>query len=301
MDYLATTRSERDTTSAPPSSMSPEEARERTDSIKSSVNAIRGHLVEMMTRQGWVALGYGSWHEYLVTEFPDTNHTYLRRQTNAGLLEASMGIEVGLVKESHLRPIIETLGDDDAAIKLAYHNTIWMQEEPTAKDFLNSARMLYVFTNGTQRVAERMDDGELSINAAYEISRFIHERDDNELALVAQECSDTELLPMLELIKSRGLDTWDEIYHSGCIPAFPEPLPLSRATSASLASWLDVASAEHRASAIEQYKENRTSLWDAIENLLVLVDRSDDVSVTIRDAALAVRSIMVSKNVRNSR
>jgi len=294
--------SERPSTSVQLSSMTPEEARLRTESIKTSVNVIREHLVQMFMRRGWEALGYKSWHEYLLVEFPDTNHTYLRRQTNAGLLESDMGIEVGLVKESHLRPILETLGGEDTAVqKLAYSNTLWNNPDPTAKDFLVSARTLYVLSRSTDRLAERMTNGELSVNSAYEITKFIETRctNDIDLAIVAQECSDVELLVVLEKVKEAGLATWDEIFATGHVPSFPEPLPLARATAETLISWLSVASAEHRAQAGVEGREERDKLWEAIETLLNMIDTTTDVSV-IRNAAIMVRSMLAKRHERYS-
>jgi hypothetical protein len=265
--------------------MGAEEARTRTDAIKDGVARIRRDLMAMFVRQGWKALGYSSWHEYLVTEFPDTNHSYLRRQTHAALLEDKLGLQVGKSKEAHLRPLTETLGDDTGAKALAYYLVLDRDESPMARDFQRAAWEVYVFTRGIPRIRERMEEGELSPKVAYQINKLIENEDREDLAYVAAECSDPDLVPILQRLKEAGSATWDEILRSGTIPAFPNPIYISKATAHNLIAWLDVSSAEHQARAIEERREFYDARKTATDELVVAVRelRQAETEVALKD------------------
>lgn len=66
--------------------MSAEEAREKTDAIKSKVEETAGLLLEMYERDGWKALGYKSWREYGEAEFSFSNSRIYQLKDHAQTL-----------------------------------------------------------------------------------------------------------------------------------------------------------------------------------------------------------------------
>ena len=236
------------------------EARSLTSLIRTNVASIREHLLAIYIRRGWESLDYRSWGAYLEGEFPDTSTSYLRRQTHAGLLEADLSSElIGKHKESHLRPISETLGDDKGARALAYYLTMDRTDNPTALDFQRSSWEVYVTLYGQQAIQARLSSGELSAKAAHDLTKLSEQHKGKEdLLFLAAIVSDPELIPLLDRIRSSGptpSETYWEVYHSLAIPGYPEPIPIERATAANLLAWLDEASAEHRAMARELNKD----------------------------------------------
>lgn len=245
------------TTEIVPINMDYEEARERTDSIRNSVSLIRLNLLHIFTRQGWRSLGYNSWHIYLVEEFPDTHQSYLRRQTKSALLEAKLadGDEmVGTTKESHLRPLTETLPDDSQRV-LAYHLTLSRVSNPKAKDFQTSAWEVSVMYSSFTTLKDRLSAGEISTSAAYHIAKQIEDKPD-EIVFIGERVSDPDIVPIISRLYKQKSDTWQEILLSQTIPAFPDPLPIGQATATQLTSWLNLASAEHKAVAIAEKNMN---------------------------------------------
>lgn len=261
--------------------MDANEARSRTEAIRSSIDVIRVHLYEVYTREGWRSLGYDSWGAYLSEEFPDSSTAQLRRQTHAALMEASMGEEVGAIPEGYIRAIREVLHDDGHRT-LAYYATIDRHEEPTVRDFRRVACEIYVVQEGEHRIRERMLDGDISPVVAYSLCKQVekfNKQGDYDLLVVSREVSDLELIPIMKRLKESRSATWEEILHSETIPAFPEPIPLSRATSYNLLAWLEVASAEHRAQ------------WGANNRA-----KRDERRVAVEALVQAVRSFFVAKN-----
>lgn len=287
-------------TSLSNSIMDSQTARRLTEQIKDTTNHIRSLLLSIYVSNGWASLGYNSWHEYLTSEF-DTNHTYLRRQTHAALLEAELSDNnelVGLHKESHLRAILETLPNGDEYIglrALAFYITHDRHESPQTKDFIKSAREVYVLQFGDERIKDRFANGELSANSAYEITKYMERGGSSEMLDVMKNISDPNMIPVLIRLEKNGSDTWEEISASKTVPGFPDPIPLAKATESNLMAWLDMASAEHIAISREQrrpywdernkivddllncIRESRTfgMTWDKQKELFSLIERLD--------------------------
>jgi hypothetical protein len=252
-----------------------EEAEAITARIRDSVDNIRSMLLKVYTRNGWQVMGYASFHEYLTEEFKDHHHSYLRRHTHAALLEQSLdsdGHLVGTHPESHLRPLLELLDDDEQRMR-AYWMVSEFTEEPTASVYYRAAKTVYMEDNGNDVLVARMSNGDLSINAAYDIQKVLETHHDSDPAFdtIASLCSDVELVKILASMNKRS-ETWEEIRASLCVGSFPDPTPLEKATSATLIAWRDVASAEQRAVWVaeneERYDARRFALNDMVNLLL---------------------------------
>lgn len=284
------------------SSITKDEARMRTESIRASVLNIREHLYVMFNARGWEALGYSSWHEYLTTEF-ETNHTYLRRQTYAAAIEADLGIEIGTHKESHLRPLAEILGDDRELQKDAILIAHGQGHDPTAKDFYRIACETYIWRYGADRIDERFNSGEIGAVTAYKIQKFIEScgSDESDLIFVAQEVSDPDLLPLFRRLKDNNSNTWWEIVSSLTIPSFPEPVMLADATVNTLLAWLDIASTEHIAIASLKRKAYYAARDRAIDRILESVEnlintKTSEAFADLSAALLEYKSIEAQKD-----
>lgn len=240
-----------------------EEARQITERIRNNVESLRQDLLLMYTREGWRALGYSSWHEYLTKEF-DIHHSYLRRQTAAALLEDNAGSPIGENKESHLRPIIETFPDSQQQAEV-YRLAVEAGAE-TAIDFRRIAQEQWVKQNN-RLLWERLRFGTIAPSDAYKIARLsLHY--DADMYELAGECSDPELVVVMAALQKRGGNTWEEILYSRCIPAFPEQIPLARATASNLLAWLDMASAEHKATNGEKKREYWAKRDEIVQRIL---------------------------------
>jgi hypothetical protein len=239
--------------------MSESEASACLDRIRAGLDNIRKELVDLHEREGWRALGHASLRECLQREFSNST-AYLYRQLNSGLLENRLSLgEVGSHKESHLRPLIEILSDDNDILR-AYDAASGLAEEPTAKHFQMAAMWIFVQQNASGGVWERMQAGSLSPRAAYLITRETAEMPPR-LMTVCNQVSDPNLIPMLRGLYHEDSETWGEIEATHHIPSVDEQIPLGEASAANLRAWLNIASNEHRAVAIE----NNRDYWDQVK------------------------------------
>jgi hypothetical protein len=239
-----------------------DEARAIIRTIRTSMEATRLLLVRLYTGKAWLTLGYNSFHELLIAEFPEMHHTHLRRLTNAGLLEQRVGVDVGSTPEAHLRPLLQIIPDDDLQVE-AYE---FAQERAaaTTKDYERTALETYVYTYADEPIKVRMYRGELSPRQAYDIQKALEKETSFDVHTIGSLVTDHELIPIFSRLAARQSETWTEIMLSKCIPAYPDPIPLAKATAANLLAWLDEASAEHRAvarlSRQEWYKQRDEAL-----------------------------------------
>lgn len=83
------------------------EAREVVDKINANMNNVRYLVLDLYEREGWSALGYGSWRECVTKEFQG-KQSYLYYQLEAAQVEKNISTNVekqDLIPESHLRPL----------------------------------------------------------------------------------------------------------------------------------------------------------------------------------------------------
>lgn len=239
--------------------ISVDEAKVITERIRNNLSDVRKDLLLMWQTEAWRQLDYNSWHEYLTAEFTH-HHSYLRRQTHAALLESQLaddGSMIGQHIESHMRPLIEILPDEELRID-AYWTVQDRYPDPVARDYELVAKEVALMNGPYAILKTRFRAGYIGIVDAYAISQELTGytfTDDNHLITVASNCNDPALVRDISRLYEAQTDTWQEILVTNCIPAYDEPIPLRRATAANLRAWLDVTSAEHRAAAIEGSRE----------------------------------------------
>lgn len=231
-----------------PTPLSAARVRELTARIRQHANHIRVYLYEVYANDGWRVLGYTSWRAYLVGEFSDMSYSYLTRQTKAALLEARAGDSVGTHKEAHLRAITESSLTDEEKL-VAYRN---LGNDIDAADVREITAKVRVRGSCYQITKEYMDAGTISATTALSIVEMLDEIGEESTRKTCELVTDIEMIPILVRMASTNSDTWQEIRLSHTIPAFPDPIPIHKATAANLLAWLDVSSAEHRAVAAEK-------------------------------------------------
>lgn len=86
--------------------MTQEEARDKTDRIKSNISETRYLLLEMQDRQGWKALEYDSWRAYGQAEF-GYSKSRIYQLAEAARVEKNIStkVEKQTIPETHLRPL----------------------------------------------------------------------------------------------------------------------------------------------------------------------------------------------------
>jgi hypothetical protein len=82
------------------------EAKECVHKINSNLNNTRSLLLDLYEREGWAALGYGSWRACVVGEFKQ-HQSYLYRQLEAAKIKKHViqNSPIGEIPESQLRPL----------------------------------------------------------------------------------------------------------------------------------------------------------------------------------------------------
>jgi hypothetical protein len=208
-------------------------------------------LVEMFTRDGWKALGYSNWGEYLSVEFPEKSLAYMRRLANAGLIEQRMGLPIGSTPESHIRPLYECLTNENE-IAEAFEIAQERYTTPTGREYELVAKEMWVQRHAPTRLARRHERGQISPLAAFTLGR-LYKRANEQLRGTWGEIvpelitrmSDPELAEMMFSLPDRELLV--EISNAGGIPTFEGYVPLDKATAATLQAWLVIDSVERKA------------------------------------------------------
>jgi len=277
------------------------EAEECVRAIRDVSHKMRELLVDLYERDGWKVLGYESFSECAEQEFGSST-AYIYRQLAVGSLEKRLPIgEVGDNKESHMRPLLTILKDDNMREE-AWHLAHAISREPTAKTFEGAAYSVLVSSaeDDVPILVQRMEAGELSPHAAYSILQIVHgESVDTELKHVCSHVTDPMLAPMLRRLYYEDADTWSEILSTGCIPsAMGDQIPLADANAQTLKAYLYVASNEHRAVAVEQNRGYWDSVNDAVAMILVEARKARACSETL-GCALDEYDAIVSKEVVN--
>jgi len=221
-------------------------------------------LVALYEHEGWRALGYDSFRACLLSEF-EHSVSYLYRQLATGLLEQRLPIGDGN-KESHIRPLI-TLLDKDEDIVSAHKLAQAMSPEPTAQHYQSAAYYVRVINGDNHVLAKRMESGELSPRSAYTIMRELDSLPER-LVAVCSMCTDPALVPMLRRLYFDESDTWGEIEATGHIPSVDEQIPISLASASNLQAYLNIASNEHRAAAIELRREHYDGIKEAVDMVI---------------------------------
>jgi hypothetical protein len=249
--------------------MTKEEAETCVSEIRSMSHKLRELLVTLYEREGWKALGYESFADCAKQEFGNSA-AYMYRQLASGTLEKRLPIgDIGDNKESHLRPLITILKDDDMREE-AWHLAHALTHEPTAKTFEGAAYTVLVSSmeDDLPMLVHRMRHGEVSSHAAYSIALIARDKPD-DFKHVCSAISDPSLAPMLRRVYYDNSDTWAEILATGCIPsATGDQVPLGLANAQSLKAYLYVASDEHRVASIEKNRGKWNIVQGAADNVI---------------------------------
>ena len=254
-----------------PGNMTEQEARSCIDRVKHNLSSVRSDLLELYERQGWLALGYTSMRECLMSEFEESP-SHLYRQVSAGLLERELESPIGDNRESHLRPLIRILEATEDR-KAAYEFVVTTTRSDckdfmgAAADFQRAAYEVHVSRHAVDDLAKRMRAGEISPMAAYHIARELHNMDD-AFVRVAAYCSDPDLVPILKRLYYDGSETWSEITATMHIPSVDSQIPIDKAAASNLLAYLNIASNEHRAASIASNGEFYARLREATDAII---------------------------------
>lgn len=279
--------------------MTKEEAEECVTEIRHASHRMRELLVDLYERDGWKALGYESFADCAQQEF-DASVAYMYRQLAVGELEKRLPIgDIGDNRESHLRPLITTLKDDDMRVE-AWNLAYAMEKSPTASTFQNAAYTV-AMSNMVEELpilVGRMKAGDVSPRSAYSIAQIISgDSVSEELKYVCSHITDPALAPMLRRISYEDSDTWAEILATGCIPTVVgEQTPIGEANAQTLKSYLDVASNEHRAAAVASRKDYWDMLNAAIDHVIDEARKAASCSESL-EQALKEYDAIASKEV----
>lgn len=105
---------------APAQSMTPLEARAIAETIKGHITSARALLIEFDDRQGWRALGYGSWREWAAAEL-GRGQRYAYYELEAGRVEQTLlhhgaNVEIGALPERRLRPLTGLTAEEQVEV-----------------------------------------------------------------------------------------------------------------------------------------------------------------------------------------
>lgn len=164
--------------------MTTEEAEEVCGRIDRSLSEARALLMELHDREGWRALGFGSWRECVVARFAQ-HQSYLYRQLQAGQLEQELDLPVGTLPESHARELAKVPAEKRAEVLEAVSPN---GEKPTAKAIAQAAETVCKF---------RPDDVVLTPNGRAVVTALLKGRvrvDDGGAALTEHPIEQVALL-----------------------------------------------------------------------------------------------------------
>lgn len=164
--------------------MTTEEAEEVCGRIDRSLSEARALLMELHDREGWRALGFGSWRECVVARFAQ-HQSYLYRQLQAGQLEQELDLPVGTLPESHARELAKVPAEKRAEVLEAVSPN---GEKPTAKAIAQAAETVCKF---------RVDDVVLTPNGRAVVTALLKGRvrvDDGGAALTEHPIEQVALI-----------------------------------------------------------------------------------------------------------
>lgn len=138
--------------------MTAPEAKTCIASINSNISNIRALILDLYERQGWAALGYGSWRECVVAEFKEQQR-YLYYQLEAAKIGRNLCTIVQKtesIPEGQLRPL--------ARLEPEKQKEAWQMAVDTAPNGKVTADHVYKIVKGMQEPREQKVPEPLSIN-----------------------------------------------------------------------------------------------------------------------------------------
>jgi hypothetical protein len=174
--------------------MTESEARSCCDRINRGLDHVRALVLDLHDREGWKALGYGSWGACVVAEF-DQSKSSLYRQLEAGRIEREVApdVPIGTIPEAQLRPLARL---PEGERKPAYDEAV--ATAPNGK--LTAAHVEAVVDGNSQDgnpdppdIARQRRNGIIPEDAVVEVTEP-EPADEDEPANVQEEQSDQEWL-----------------------------------------------------------------------------------------------------------
>jgi hypothetical protein len=224
--------------------------------IVQQVTFVRTLLVRIDQGNGWIALGFASWDEYLrdLGARTKTGSRYLGRVKNAGLIEDGAGIEIGTFKEGTLRPIQDTLSDTKGfsandrtdALDLAIERAGGEENVtgPIAQDAAYYIAVCEQTPYAGLRLIARVQAGEIPTRDAYLILQVL--RGDASIGIehIVSEVSDPQLASTLVNMYSTNGEQWQELRETieltSSIPSGNDSqVAISKAVNSDLISYLN--------------------------------------------------------------
>jgi len=234
-----------------------QEAKKLDTIIIESAKILQETMLEMDLGKGWKALGYKDWGAYLAHVAEDgagIGVKALRRVHKSTLLTSGAGIEPGVVKESSVRPIIDTLSDrkgfteDDRqqAYALAIEHADGDVSRVTAKVAQSAAWYVAVTqtTPSDTSLVERLRDGQISPKDAFTIATMVRTKAAEGVEHLLLGTSDPELAAMLLNLRLQEspqfIDLQETMESTGYMPSSNgEQIKVEDATSADLVRYLN--------------------------------------------------------------
>lgn len=253
-------------------SLNEEEARYLVEEIKSHLESARALLLKLFEGMGWLALGYDSWRQCVLSEF-GRSESQLYRELSAARIEAMTALPIGSVPESHIRAVREIYKDEAETARVL--EMAWVGWPTTAKEIQSYAAQLWVCENmwGT-KIYTRMLEGEIGTIAAFRLGSLYVDSDE-QMREVVDACSDPEVARRLALIYEHKPDMMVEVISSASIPLY-ESVPLVEASPRDLDAWIGIDNAERRAMYVESntdyYQQTRTLTNKALSIALELAE-----------------------------
>lgn len=160
---------------------------------------------------------------------------------------------------------------------------------------IGKARRQYIAQNAPPPIQQRVEQGDLAVNTAYELTLALEAVSEE----VRRDCieagvSDPELVRLVEA--KQHTETFQEIMGTGWIQFGEEheAVPLSQATARDLQRLLDLKSREHKFQAIEARRARQTTLVSADAILTVIGDNE----ITIQFADIDLSPLKMGTAVR---
>lgn len=248
--------------------MAEEEARKLHKKIVSGAKILKQDLLDMYNTEGFKALGYEYWGNYLeaVSDEAGIGKKALRRMHKSTLFLDGAGRDIDEYREGTLRPLLDTLSDEkgysaghrERALELA--EEFAGESQVTAKVVKSAAQYVAVMGywggetdqeihgagNAANLLASRMQNGEVSTEVAYQLMKLMDETaygSPKGMEWVIARVSDVSLARYLINLRKYSTGTYQEIEEqiglSGTMPTVDGQVPVGAATYDDLVRYLE--------------------------------------------------------------
>lgn len=209
-----------------------QEAHRLDEIIVSSATNFKEALLAMYKVNGWQALGFSSWGDYLnnVGERAGYSPQTLRRWANAALLTDAAGTPIGAFTEGALRYITEGLSNSkgfnegdrvEALIRaIEYAGNL---DGVTERHTRSAANYKLVENSAHMILRDNMLGGRVSPDEAAHIMRLIEADNDDSIGPILEHVTDARLADLLHDLEQANGEVWfdvaDTILLTGYVPS----------------------------------------------------------------------------------